>query len=100
MEEDDVEVESEVRVDEFDAGTKIRVMTDGSLRLKLPSMPPSWRHQAGPFESFEDKLTRDLGVEVEGLDREFFGIARPGPDTVNELRACLIELRRKHEQVE
>jgi len=93
---DDVDVSEEHTLDEFDIGTSIMVMTDGSLRLRFGLMPPSWHHDEGAFESFEDRLASALGVEVEGLDTEFFGIARPKPDTVTTLRTWLLELKRVH----
>ena len=97
---DEVEVEEveEHKVNEFDRGTVIRVMNDGSLRLKLPLMPPSWGHVGFPYDCFEDTLAKALGVEVEGLDKEFFGVQKPLPDTIPKLKALLLELRNKHEK--
>ncbi len=95
MSEDDIDVAETYYFDEFDIGTTMLLMTDGSLRLKLALMPPSWYTDEGAFEAFEDTLAEALGVEVEGLDKEFFGIQEPTPDTIAQLRNFLLELRRK-----
>jgi hypothetical protein len=93
---DEADVKEEHELDEFDLGTVITVMTDGSLRLRLGLMPPSWGHDEGAFESFEDQLAAALEVDVEGLDKEFFGFPTPREDTVKRLRAFLLEIKRAH----
>ncbi|MDP1825635.1 MAG: hypothetical protein Q8L48_20410 [Archangium sp.] len=98
MSEEEVETAESHRLDEFDVGTRIDVMTDGSLRLRFGLMPPSWFHSEGAFESFEEKLSGALGVEVEGLDKELFAISEPKPDTVERAKAWLLELRRSTER--
>ena len=85
---EDLDVSEEHGLDEFDDGTSIMVMTDGSLRLRFGLMPPSWYEEEEAFEGFKDKLAAALGVDVLGLDKEFFGIPLPKPDTVATLRAC------------
>lgn len=95
--EDEIEAIEDHRVDEFDRGTRISLMSDGSLRLKVPLMPPSWRCTDGAFDSFEDQLSRALGVAALGLDKELFSIPSPEPTTLARLRDHLIELRKKHE---
>ncbi|MDG4551550.1 MAG: hypothetical protein P9F19_19035 [Candidatus Contendobacter sp.] len=95
--EEEVDVAHEEQVHEFDDGTEIWIMTDDTLRLKLPCMPPSWNHRLGAFDSFEQTLSHALGTSVEGLDKEFFGIHKPQPDTVVRLRAFLIDFRQRNE---
>lgn len=99
MGSDDVlDVAADFPLDEFDVGTTILLMSDGSLRVRFGLMPPSWPSQVGAFESFGGKLAEALGVEVEGLDKEFFGISKPQNDTVPKLKAWLMELRRTSER--
>lgn len=81
-------------LDEFDVGTELSVMSDGSLQLRFGLMPPSWSDDEAAFESFEEKLSDALDLEVEGLDKELFAIAAPRPDTLARLRTWLLELRR------
>ncbi|MEW5738030.1 MAG: hypothetical protein AB1938_03835 [Myxococcota bacterium] len=97
MSEEDVDIAREELVDEFERGTRIQHMTDGSLRLKLPAMPASWPHRRGVFDSFQAQLAAAAGVAVEGLDKELFGIPRPGPETAAAVRAFLLAFRRQHE---
>lgn len=84
------------RVDAFDHGTRISVMSDGSVTLKVPQMPPSWRTQRA-FDGFQAELAEALGVQVEGLDKELFRIPRPTDDTVARLKTFLLERRRRDE---
>jgi hypothetical protein len=81
-------------LDAFDAGTLLLVMNDGSLQVKFAAMPPSWSDDEAAFESFEEKLSDALDLEVEGLDKELFSIASPRPDTLARLRSFLLDLRR------
>lgn len=99
--EEDFEIESveDIYVHEFDDWTKISRMNNGSLRLKVPLMPPSWPHQPRAFDEFQQELSRELGIPVEGLDKELFSIASPLPETVTKLREVLIALRKKYERV-
>ena len=85
-----------VRVDEFDYGTKIHTMSDGSIQLKLSLMPPPWAANRGPFESFASYLASALGTVVQGLDKELFSIPKPLPDTVESLKNCLLNLRKEY----
>jgi len=94
MTDDELDVREQHRLDDFDIGTCIMVMTDGSLRVRFGLMPPSWSDNEGAFESFEDKLATALGVDVEGLDTEFFGIPSPRTDTVARLQDWLRALKR------
>jgi hypothetical protein len=96
--EADIDVAEDHPLDEFDSGTNIMLMTDGTLRLRLGLMPPSWATHEGVFESLSGYLADALGLEVEGLDKEFFGIYGGGPDTVARLRELLLELRRRHDR--
>jgi len=80
-------------LDEFDEGTEIRTMSDGSVQLKLSLMPPSWATNSGPFQSFATYLASALGTVVTGLDKELFSIPNPLPDTVEVLKNCLLNLR-------
>lgn len=97
-EQDEIDVAEELRLDVFDIGTCIRIMTDGSLQLRLGLMPPSWRHRDGAFDVFQAELAEVLGVSVLGLDKELFAIREPKPDTVERLRTHLLALRRRLEQ--
>jgi len=97
MTDDELECIEDHEVDAFDRGTRIRVMNDGTLQLKVPAMPPSWRCTNGAFDSFEDRLGKALGLAVEGWDKELFSIPAPLADTIARLRTVLVEFRRQHE---
>lgn len=90
----DIDICTEDRLDEFDIGTTIMTMTNGSLRVRFGLMPPSWCSDEGAFESFDEKMSEALGVDVDGLDKEFFGIEKPKSDTVATLHAWLLDLRK------
>lgn len=92
MSDDDVCETHEL--DAFDVGTLLLVMSDGSLQVRFGAMPPSWSDDEAAFESFTEKLSEALDLEVEGLDKELFSIAAPRPDTLARLRTFLLELRR------
>ncbi len=95
MESDDVEAESieDTRVDSFEPGTCVSSMSDGSVRLRLPSMPPSWaRH---PFDSFQADLACSLGVVVVGLDKELFEVRQPRHDTIDLILKFLAAARER-----
>lgn len=81
-------------LDEFDPGTLLLVMSDGSLQVQFGLLPPSWSDDEAAFESFEEKLSEALDVDVEALDKELFAISAPRPETLARLRAWLLELRR------
>jgi hypothetical protein len=83
-------------VDEFDRGTRILLMNDGSLRIRLDVAPPSWP-QDGAFDGFQAALERALGVHVEGLDKELYAISTPPPDAVHRIKRFLIDFRAAHE---
>jgi len=71
-----------------DGEPEVRVMADGSLYVVINFMPPS-RAELAPeqFDDFDQQLARAVGVPVEWVNREFFRIARPTPDTVERVRA-------------
>lgn len=96
--DDELEAIEDQCVDEFDPGTRISRMNDGSVQLRVPLMPPSWPHDGGPFDCFVDHLTNALGVTVEGWDKELFSIPEPAADTVARLKEHLLALRQRHEK--
>lgn len=85
-------------VDEFDSGTRISQMSDGSIRLKFPAMPPMWKCRQGAFEDLVPLLHNKLGVVVVGLDKELFLLPTPGEITVDLVAETLIALRRANEE--
>jgi hypothetical protein len=99
--DDDFELESveDLYVHEFDDGTRISRRNNGTIRLKLPLVPPSWPYQGRVFDDFHVELSRGLGVPVHGLDKELFEIESPLPEMVAKLRDLLIALRKKYERV-
>ncbi|MBL8923435.1 MAG: hypothetical protein JNJ54_31570 [Myxococcaceae bacterium] len=80
-------------LDEFDTGTLLLVMADGSLQVQFRLMPPSWTADEAAFEDFDEQLSEALDVEVEALDKELFSIAAPRPDTLTRLRDVLLARR-------
>lgn len=52
-------------LDEFDEGTLLLVMNDGSLQVQFGLMPPSWSDDEAAFESFEEKLSEALELRRE-----------------------------------
>lgn len=99
-ESDDDEVVSTVTryVDEFDFGTRISQMSNGSIRLKFPAMPPMWKCRRGAFDDLVTLLRNKLGVVVVGLDKELFLLPKPGEITVDLVAEALIALRRANEE--
>jgi hypothetical protein len=93
MATDDTDIEPlvETAVDAFDEGTVVSRMSDGSVQLRLPLMPPSWASRA--FDTFQTELASALGVEVVGLDRELFCVPHPRDDTVERMVAFLAMVR-------
>ena len=69
---------------------EIRVMADGVLYVVFNFMPPSWAEdEPEAFSDFDRQLADAVGVAVLWEDREFFRIAKPGPDTVERVRSFL-----------
>jgi hypothetical protein len=65
-------------------------MNDGSLLVVFNLMPPSWADDnPDPFDDFDRQLEQAAGAPVTWEDREYFRIARPGPDTVERVRRFL-----------
>lgn len=97
---DEIEVEPiETRyVDEFDRGTRITLMNDGSIELKFPSIPASWKCTDGAFDSFHDELSKRLGVRVLGVDKELFSIRSAEPTHLHDVENVLLAFRRDHER--
>lgn len=76
-----------------DGEPEIRRMADGSLDLVFNFMPPSWADDMSElFDDFDQRLAAAIGVPVEWVDREFFHISRPAPDTVERVQAFLSSL--------
>ena len=95
MSDEEIEEVDRIPVGEFDDGARILIMNDGSLRLRLSYMPPSWSNGAdGPFDDFTPALAAALGVPVVGLDKELFAIPKPAADTADRLRRWLLSLRK------
>ena len=82
----------EIALDDFDDGAVVDVMSDGSLRLRLPVMPPTWA-SAGSFDDLQAQLEQATGTRVVGLDRELFALPSPAADSVARIQHFLRELR-------
>jgi hypothetical protein len=73
---------------------EIRRMNDGSLLVVFNLMPPSWgEDNPEPFDDFDRQLEQAVGTPVIWEDREYFRIARPGPDTIDLIRRFLEDYR-------
>ena len=94
MEEDDC-IE-EITLDDFDYGTRIEIMADGSLRLRFAMMPPSWATREDGFDAIVELLQSATGLVVEGLDKELFVVPQPHADTERQVRALLDGILAKH----
>lgn len=90
---EEIEPIESVDFDEFDDGTEIRLMSDGSIQLRLSMMPPSWAGAGGPFENFAAYLSSALNTNVSGLDKELYSIPKPATDPVETLKSVLRKLR-------
>jgi hypothetical protein len=95
---DDVDCVEEIRLDEFDRGTTLEIMNDGSLWLHLRLMPPSWATEDDGFDSFQSELEVAIGTSVEGADKELFVIAAPTGHTVERVRTFLAAVRARHDR--
>lgn len=93
MTDEDVDCIAEVKLDAFQGGTRIESWSDGSLRLRLPLMPPSWATREDGFDSFQQRLQEVIGTKVDGLDKELFLVRAPHANTVERISAFLLELR-------
>jgi hypothetical protein len=74
----------------------IEAAADGSIRVMFNFMPPSWvpdeqRKSLGEFKDFDKRLAKALGIPVSWEDRELFVIHAPRADTVERLKAFLVE---------
>jgi hypothetical protein len=80
----------------------VRRTATGRLWLCVQFVPPSWAEEIdpsdrvglGPWHDFDKRLQRAIGVPVVWEDREWFRIDQPKPDTVEAIRAFLLDLRR------
>lgn len=86
--------------EQFDVGTKILLMTDGSFRVSLSCMPPDWCDDPERIDSFEEALAEFTGLPAEAMDKEYFSLSSAGHEptiALTMIQRGLLALRAHYE---